>query len=158
LPILLGVAEYGVQGEDYNITDESDYLLASVVLSWNIFSGFQHNARINQARIQKEMTAKHYDEVKSSIEVEAAQAWYDMQASRKIIEASGKQSEAMKKAFEIIRKKYREGQCSMIEFLDARTTMTNADENLIINQYDYLIKIAELERVTGYDHAEKYTR
>jgi len=158
LPTLLGVAEYGVQGEDYNITDESDYLLASVVLSWNIFSGFQHNARINQARIQKEMTAKHYDEVKSSIEVEAAQAWYDMQASRKIIEASGKQSEAMKKAFEIIRKKYREGQCSMIEFLDARTTMTNADENLIINQYDYLIKIAELERVTGYDHAEKYTR
>jgi len=42
-PTLLGVAEYGYQGEDYNITADSDYLMASVVFSWNIFSGFQHN-------------------------------------------------------------------------------------------------------------------
>jgi len=32
-----------------------------------------------------------------------------------------KQSEAMKKAFDIIRKKYHAGQSSLIEFLDART-------------------------------------
>jgi outer membrane protein TolC len=157
-PTLLGVAEFGFQGVDYNITDESDYLLASLVFSWNIFSGFQSNARIKQARIQKEMTEKHYDEVRSTIALEAARAWYDLQASRKSIEASGKQSETMKKAFDIIRKKYREGQSSLIEFLDARTTMTNADENLIINQFDYLIKMAELERVTGYDNTEEYNR
>ena len=42
--------------------------------------------------------------------------------------------------------------------MDARTAMTNADESLIISQYDYLIKMAELERVSGYDHAEEYTR
>ena len=158
LPILLGVAEYGYQGEDYNITAESDYLMASVVFSWNIFSGFQRDAQVKQARIQKEMTEKHYDEVKSTIELEATQAWYDLQASRKAIEASNKQSEAMKKAFDIIRKKYNEGQASLIEYLDARNTMTCADESLIINQYDYLIKIAELERVSSYYNAEAYTQ
>lgn len=158
LPSLLGVAEFGLQGEDYGINSDSDYLLASVVLSWNLFSGFQHNARINQARIQKEMTEKHLDEARSRIELEALTAWHDLQASRKAIEASRKQSEAMKKAFDMIRKKYREGQAGLVEFLDARTAMTHADESLVINQYDYLIAIAELERVTGHDNAEAYNR
>ncbi|MBN1415070.1 MAG: TolC family protein [Bacteroidales bacterium] len=158
LPVLLGVAEYGLQGEDYNITSDSDYLLASVIFRWNIFSGFQNNTKIKQARIQKEMTEKRYDEVKSSIELEAIQAWYDLQASQKAIEASKKQSEAIKKAFDIIQKKYSEGQASLLEYLDARTAMTSAEESLIISQYDYLIKMAELERVSGYNNVEEFIR
>lgn len=149
LPSLLGMAEYGFQGEQYQFNAQNDYMMASLVLRWNIFSGFQNNTKIKEARIQKSMIEKQYEETKSKIELEARQAWYDMQASLKAIEASRKQAEALKKAFEIIRRKYQEGQASLIEYIDARTMMTNADENLIINRYDYLIKKAELERVTN---------
>ncbi|MBN2275967.1 MAG: TolC family protein [Bacteroidales bacterium] len=149
LPTLLGVAEYGIQGEDYNLDENSDYLMASVVFRWNIFSGFQNNAKIKQARIQKEMTEKRYEEVKSSIRLEATQAWYDLQASVKEIETSRKQSETMRNAFEIINKRYGQGQVSFVEYLDARNALVSADESLIINQYDYLIKMAELERVSN---------
>ena len=150
-PTLLGLAEYGYQGENYELTANSDYLMASVVFRWNIFNGFQNNARIQQARIQKETVEKEYTEIKSKIELEVTQAWYDLQSSRKAIEASKKQSETVKKAFDIVRKKYNEGQANLIEFMDARTAMTNAEESLIINQYDYLIKKAELERVSSHN-------
>jgi outer membrane protein TolC len=149
LPTLLGMAEYGFQGEQYKFNADNDYMMASLVLRWNIFSGFHNNSKVKEAKIQKSMFEKQYAETKSKIELEARQAWYDMQASLKAIDASQKQSDALKKAFEIIGKKYQEGQASLIEFIDARTMMTNADENLIINRYDYLIKKAELERVTN---------
>ena len=88
IPSLLGVAEYGYQGEKYGFTVNSDYLLASVIFRWNIFSGFQNNAKIQQARIQQDITEKHYAETKSKIELEVIQSWYDLQASRKSIDAS----------------------------------------------------------------------
>ena len=47
----------------------------------------------------------------------------------------------------MVDKKFREGQANLIEYIDARTTMTNAEQTLIINRYDYYIKYAEFERV-----------
>jgi outer membrane protein TolC len=47
----------------------------------------------------------------------------------------------------MIRRKYNEGQATLIEFIDARTTMTQAQMRLIITRYDFHIKYAELERV-----------
>ena len=49
-------------------------------------------------------------------------------------------------AFLIVRRKFGEGQASLIEFIDARTGMTKAEERLIISKYDYHIRYADLER------------
>ncbi len=38
---------------------------------------------------------------------------------------------------------------NLIEFIDARTSMTNAEINHILKKYDYLIKYADFERVTN---------
>jgi outer membrane protein TolC len=149
IPDLLGIAEYGYQGEKYGFTVKSSFLMAGVVFRWNIFSGFQQNTRIQQAGIEKAMAEKQYTEAKSKIELEVMNAWYDLQASHKAIESSERQSEALKAAFEIIRRKYSEGQVNLVEFMDARTAMTNAEENVIVSRYDFRIKKAEMERVTN---------
>jgi len=52
-------------------------------------------------------------------------------------------------AFRIINKKFAQGQANLIEYIDARTTMTNANINLIIAEYDHHIKYAEFERIAG---------
>jgi outer membrane protein len=149
LPVLLGAVDYGFQGETYSFTSEDDYVLASIVLRWDLFKGFQNNAKLQQAKIDKEIMENQYEELESLIQLEVVNAFYALEAAEKEIVSSGKQLESSKKAFKIINRKYAEGQASLIEYIDARTNMTNTGQNLIIAKYDYLIKYAEYERVTG---------
>lgn len=149
LPTLFGAVDYGFQGEKYSFTSDDDFVLASLVLRWDLFKGFQNNAKIQQAKIEKEIISNQYKELELLIQLEVINAFYSMNAAEKEIVSVSKQLESSKKAFKIIDRKYAEGQASLIEYIDARTNMTNTEENLIIAKYDYLIKYAEYERITG---------
>ena len=148
-PTLFGAVDYGFQGEKYRFTSDDDFILASLVLRWDLFKGFQNSAKIQQAKIEQEILSKQYKELELLIQLEVINAFYTLEAAEKEIFSISKQLESSKKAFKIINRKYAEGQASLIEYIDARTNMTNTEENLIIANYDYLIKYAEYERVTG---------
>lgn len=149
LPTLTGAVDYGFQGEEYSFTKDDDYLLASLVLRWNIFSGMQNDARIQHARLEQKMIEQKQEEMESAIKLEVTNAWYAMQAAYKSIESAELQVETTQKAFQIIDRKYDQGQVGLIEYIDARTAMTNAEENLIVARYDYLISYAGYERAAG---------
>jgi outer membrane protein TolC len=148
-PTLLGAVDYGYQGTEYRFTNEDDYVLASLVLTWNLFEGFQNKARIQQAIIERSIIDTKVEEVRKQINLEVINAYYDLEATIKAIVAAEDQRKSSKKAFEIINKKYKEGQANLIQFIDARTTMTNAEQNLILTKYDYKVKYAEYERIVA---------
>ncbi len=152
LPTLTGAVDYGFQGEEYSFTRDDDYLLASLVLRWQIFNGRQNDARIQHARLEQRMIEQKQKETESAIKLEVTKAWYALQAAYTSIEAAELQVESSQKAFQIISRKYDQGQTSLIEYIDARTSMTNAEENLITARYDYLISYAGYERAAGLYH------
>jgi outer membrane protein len=156
LPILFGAVDYGFQGEKYSFTRDDDFVLASLVLRWDLFKGFQNNAKIQQSVIDQEIIDNQYQELEMLIQLEVTNAFYTLEAAEKEIVSVRKQLESSKKAFKIVEKKYAEGQASLIEYIDARTNMTNTQEKLIIARYDYMIKYAEYERVTGIYNLNRY--
>jgi outer membrane protein len=147
LPSVYGAVDYGFQGEDYVFTAKYDYVIASVVLRWDLFHGFKNKASISQARIERDIRQTQIEEAKEQIGLQVIQAYYDLQASEKSIIAAEEELASATKAWEVIDRKFREGQANLIEYIDARTTMTNAGQNLIISRYDHHIKYAEFERV-----------
>lgn len=147
LPRLFGALDYGFQGTDYQIGPEDDFFLASLVLQWNIFAGLQNNARIQQAQIDYETVAYKISESQQQLSMEVIDAYYDLIASYERIEANQDELTASRNAFKIIQRKFNEGQASLLEFIDARTSMTNAEQNLILTRYDHLIKYSHFERV-----------
>jgi outer membrane protein TolC len=149
LPSIYGAVDYGFQGEEYSFTDKDDYLMASVVLRWNIFHGFQNKARISQAKVEQEMRETQLQEVRQKIMLDVVQAYYDLQASEKSITAASEEVNSARNAFRVISRKFGEGQAPLIEFIQVRTTMTGASTALIIARYDYHIKYAEFERIAG---------
>jgi len=154
LPDLFAVADYGFQGEEYAFNMEQDYMQASAVLTWNLFEGFSNKARIRQAVIQNEMAGSELEEAKKQIELQVIQAVNELSAADKGIAAAGSQMRNARESFRIIEKKYGEGQSSLIEYIDARATMTQSEENLIISKFNYLSAFAEFERVTGIRETE----
>ncbi len=149
LPDLYAVADYGFQGEKYEFNNEQDYIQASAVLTWNLFEGFTNKARIRQAIIQKEIAKTRLEEVKRQIELQVMDALSELSAADKGIVAAESQLKNARESYRIVEKKYGEGQASLIEYIDARTSMTQAGENLIISKSQYLSAFAEFEKITA---------
>ena len=148
-PSVFLAANYGFQGEEYSFTRDDDFLLASVVLQWNLFQGFKNRADVQQAKISASQLELKQQEIQKQIELQIISAYYDMMAAVKSVYASRTQVKSSEKAFRVVNEKFRLGQAPLIEYIDAQTTMGTSKQNLIIAFFDYKIKEAEYERVTA---------
>ncbi len=147
LPNLYAVVDYGFQGRNYEFNKRQDYLFASLIFRWDLFHGFENKARIGEARIEQSLRDTQLEEAEKKIRLETIGAHYDLIASVESVKASGEELLSARNAFRVINRKYGEGQATLIEYIDARSTMTQAEMLLIISKYDFHIKYANLERV-----------
>jgi outer membrane protein len=149
LPELFAVADYGFQGEKYAFNNKQDYMQASAVLTWNLFEGFSNKAKIKQAVIRKEIAGSQLEEAKKQIELQVIDALNEISTADKGITAAESRLKNSRESYRIVEKKYGEGQASLIEYIDARTSMTQSEENLIISKFKYLSAFAEFEKITA---------
>jgi len=145
LPEIMLVADYGFQGERYEFNRDNDYLQASAVLSWNLFSGLQNRSKIRQSLIQKDAAEKQLDEARNRISLQVISVLEELKTSYEGLGAAELQLQTAKEGFRLLNRRYQEGQVSLIEFMDARNSLTRAEVNLIISKYSCLSKYADFE-------------
>jgi outer membrane protein TolC len=148
-PGLNAVVDYGFQGAEYRFNKDNDYWMASLVLEWNLFRGFQDKAKLEQVYLEKKKLSTREEEIRNQIELEVERIYDNLTVARKIIDVARQQVESAQASFKIIRKKYEEGVAAQIEYLDAQTTLTNAAINEVISEYDYYITYASFERIVA---------
>jgi outer membrane protein TolC len=147
LPNLMVVADYGFQGEKYAFNKDQDYLQASAILSWDLFNGFQNRVKIKQSEMNQERIVQQIEEAKQGIALQVISALESVKTAEAGLVAAKAQVSTAREAFRLVMRKYEEGQASLIEFMDARNSMTQAEENLIISVYTCLSFKAEFEKV-----------
>ena len=155
LPDLMLVADYGFQGEKIQFNSNQDYLQASVVLNWKLFQGFQTRSKIKAALFQKEILDQQLEEAKSRIALQVTNTINALKSSEAGMTAAENQVKSAREGFRLVNRKYEEGQASLIEFMDARTTLTRSEENLIMSKYLYLSDFAEFEKAIAPDNPDK---
>jgi outer membrane protein TolC len=148
-PGLSAVFDYGFQGVEYNFNKDNEYWMASLVLEWNLFRGFQDKAKLEQVYLEKKKLSAKEEEIRNQIELEVERIYDNLTVSRKTIDVARQQVESAKASFKIVRKKYEEGIAAQVEYLDAQTTLTNAAINEVISEYDYYITYASFERIVA---------
>jgi outer membrane protein len=149
LPGLTGIADYGYQGEKYRFTEKDDYWMASLVLHWNLFNGFQDRSKYKQSSLEKQKFEIQLEELKNKIKLQVQEAVDNLSVAQKSIVAANQRFNSMKKSYKIVSKKYQQGITSQLEYIDARTAFTNSGINQVIVKYDYQIKFVEFENVVG---------
>ncbi|HGY55561.1 MAG TPA: TolC family protein [Caldithrix abyssi] len=149
LPALNLVADFGYQGEEYRFGKEDDFWMVSGILQWNLFRGFQDDARRQQAVMEKKKLETQLQEFRMQIRLQVQKAVNRVITAKKSIRVAEDRVNSARESFKIVNKKYKEGMAAHIEYLDARITMTRAEVNRLIAYYEYLIYQAELERVTA---------
>jgi outer membrane protein len=143
------VFDYGYQGTEYRFNKNDDYWMASVLLSWNLFNGFQDSEKKQQAKINYKILQTQLSELKLNIRLQVKKAFLNLETAKKKHESAIEQENFNKESFKIISKKYEQGMASQIEFIDARVNKTNSEITSIVSYYDYLIKNAEFTHLTA---------
>jgi outer membrane protein len=150
--------ESGVQGEEYRFGSEHDYSIAALNFSWNIFNGNQDRARLAQARYAERAVGVQREETAQQIALGVEQAHADLRAALSALGTARARQEAAREAFKIAAKKRDAGVINQVEFLDARTTLTSAELNYTLTQFNLLTRRAELEFAVGTAPAAAMTR
>ncbi|NBC67086.1 MAG: TolC family protein [Bacteroidetes bacterium] len=126
LPTLYVGASIGYQGEAFRFGGDEDYQLLRVSLSIPIFRGLQRHHKVEEARISLRQSETRLNEVRRQIRLQVIQAHENLRAAREHLTAKESKRRSAQKTFEIIEKKYREGQVLLIDFLDAQTNYLNS--------------------------------
>lgn len=148
-PTLNAVVDYGFQGEEYKFTSDEDYWMASAILEWNLFNGWQDEAKAQQAKVQKKMLQTQKAELEKQLLLQVSKAFEQKQVAETQCVAAQESEKSAKEAFRIINKKYLQNSASQIEFIAARNRLTGVEISNIISRYHLNIRHAEFEKVTA---------
>jgi len=155
-PGLVLAVDYGFQGEEYSFGKDDDYWMASLVLNWNLFNGFQDNAKAEKAELEKNKISAQILEIKNRVKLQVREAYKNYIVAEKTIQSTKERLDSYKNSFRIINKKFNAGMASQIEYLDARNNLTQAEVLAVVAQYDYKQKYAELEKIVASVKLNKY--
>lgn len=155
IPDMYVAVDYGFQGTSYRFNREQDYVQASAILSWSLFRGFQNKARIKQSVLEKESADLKLEETQKQISLQVINTMNELLTAEKGIAAAESRVKNATEGFRLVKRKYEEGQANLVEFIDARTTMTQAEENLIISKFTYLSAFAEFEKTAAIGNTNK---
>ncbi|MEL6639424.1 MAG: TolC family protein, partial [Bacteroidota bacterium] len=153
LPTINLVGDYGFQGVDYSFGPDDDFLMGSLVLSWPIFNRTT-KAKVQQAQIDKSRIQSQKSEVRQQIGLQVIETWYQARTALQQMDLSNSEIKSAQGAYQLVEKKFRQGQANLVELTDARTQLTNAQRRKIIAEFDIQVKLAELEWVLGKDLAQ----
>lgn len=151
LPRLSAVLDAGYQGFGYKFNEDQDYWMGAISLQWDLFKGFQNEAKVQQLAVQEDIIQRNYTELERQIQLEVTDNLNQIEAAERSVLAARKGVRSAYQHFDIIQKKYRQQQSTLLDLLDARNTFTTSQINATIAHYDYLKKIATLESSVGGD-------
>ena len=119
-------------------------------LTWNIFKGNDNKLKAKQTEIDIEAINSKMTDVENQLKLQVTTIYNSYTAAIETLNNSIDEVASTKEAFRIIDKKFKEGQALQIEWIDARTQMTNAEIEYSLKQLDVLSKKnAALERATA---------
>ena len=148
LPSIALAFEYGFQGSDAKLNGDRDYRVLSVVSQWNIWGGGDR-ARVSEASIQRRSIAARRDETASLIELQVRTAHDAATVARTAVDAADDQLRSAERAFQLVRRRYEEGQAVLIEVLDARRAFTTASINRVVTIADLHARRVDLVRAAA---------
>jgi outer membrane protein TolC len=148
-PSIALALDYGFQGRELRFGRREDFAVASVVLSWNPFNGGRDLARRQGAEADAERLRLRRAEIEELIRLDVRHAYKAVVVARDGIATADARLAAARRTFELVRRRYEEGLASQVEFLDARTSLTNAELNRVLTVHRYAIRYVDLERAAA---------
>ena len=122
---------------------------AGVDMTWNLFSGNQTDASVQEAKISSLKAASNVDDVRLLIKRQVIEASLGVQRTKDAVTLSESISKASMKKFVQAQKRYENDLADYIELQEAQQGYIRSLAELVNAYYDYYIAIAQLDFAVG---------
>jgi outer membrane protein len=118
-------------------------------LSWNLFSGFQRSARVEQAEIERRRAEIRRDQLRRAVKTEVRKAVRDLENARERIESQQANVRRAELNYNHVSKRVAEGVASQLELREASEQLDQSRLNYLQAVHDYLVARTDLETALG---------
>jgi outer membrane protein TolC len=124
-------------------------IAVGINVSWNIFSGFQNRARLEQSRIQTRKSELQHEFLASSIRVEVDQALRNLRTAERRIDSQRRNIEKAQVNYDFARTRMLEGVGTNLEERQASMLLDQSRLSYLAAVHDYLLAVSRFELVLG---------
>jgi outer membrane protein TolC len=139
----------GSQGTDWDYGDQDPYVMASVIVRFNLFNGGGDRAAIRGARARRAELAAGRELAEQQVRIEVQEALSDLEVAEASLATAGRRVAAAEAAFTIVARKRDLGQVSPADYLDAQRALTEARLNGNVTRFEALAALAQVEYAVG---------
>jgi len=118
-------------------------------ISFNLFSGFALNRRIQNAKVQQRIQNYTVDQFEIQLKSDLYREFNTYMNNRELLEIEQRNYAVAKESSEIALERFRLGIASYLEFRDAQVNLLTAENRLITSIYNIKEQEIELMRLSG---------
>lgn len=139
----------GFSGSNSPSWDMNGSVSAGVSASWNIFDSGVTRAEVDEAKTARDIAQLNLDRDRESVDLNLREAYYNMRGAEHQLQSTADAVGQAEEDYYIAREKYRAGEGIMLDVLDAQKSLSDAQLNHIMAQYDYMRYKASVENAMG---------
>ena len=149
IPKLGAQVDLGSQASDFKVNSKTGYYLLGISFDWSLFSGLRDVNKVKQAKLDVEALESQTKYVEMQLKLAATTAANSYSSSVEQFKNAITEESTSAQYFNLMNKRYKEGQALYIEYLDARNESTLASLRKAITYFDAWIKYSESERANA---------
>lgn len=146
---LFGLVQNQGQSDTFSDWVSATSSAVGVNFSLNLFNGFRTQAKVEQSSIDYQSLQQQYALLSDFTRFQVRTSLNTLQSARLRIDAQRATVRQAERGLEIGRIRYTEGTGNLLEISDAETALARARVNRVQALHDYVVAIADYERVLG---------
>ena len=132
-----------------NPRDHADVALGKIQLEWGLFEGGKRVGEMRAADAKVRSAADEAESVADLIAFQVNEGYRLTVAVRKGIDRARPAVDQAEESYRLVRTRYKEGEATPSDIIDAETAFVRAQESYYNSIYDYLTALAALEYAMG---------
>ncbi len=145
-PTVQGAGAYETMGTGLPASNNFD---VGIIVSWPIFSGFQTEHQVAQAKYNQDAINHQIEDLRQQIVLEVTRSFLDWQASVAAIGKAQAVLDASQEELHLAEHRYKAGLGNVIELEDAQTRFTLDQSNYVDALYSYAVTKAAVQHATA---------
>jgi len=149
LPTVGAFASYQLNAKDAPFTSDHDSWTAGVSLKWNIFEGFRSNSERKRALSGQSAAQEMLESATKDVRYQLRESYVRRHEVGKRLEMTRNSVLDAEETVRLLTKRYENSLATMVELLDAQTTLNQARANLVEAEAGYALAGGRIYYMTG---------
>jgi outer membrane protein len=147
---MLGISGgVGFQTESFNLDNGGPLFTLGLGMNWNLIDGGLRKKKMEEIDVDQRILENDRKRLSQQIEMQVTQVFYKIRSLQMRMQAEEVAVKSAQKSYDAINARYRNDKAILIQLTQAQNSLATSKMSRALSKYDYLILIAELEKVIG---------